>query len=130
MPVSSESFENTVELKKCVAHNSSIKSIRHLCSFSHPPLSRLHAMSCHVMSQVKDKKAFEDLAQHLRTGDSKIATYQGKPITTSAGACTADTVWPGAPCLSLSAVVVSFLCLSFENVCMVDIVGSVGVPYL
>eukprot|EP00752_Nemacystus_decipiens_P011387 g10117.t1 len=43
-------------------------------------------------AQVKKKKAFEDLAQHLRTDDNKIATYQGRPITTSAGACTADTL--------------------------------------
>ena len=45
--------------------------------------------------QVKKKKAFEDLAQHLRTDDNKIATYQGNPITTSAGACTADNVAGG-----------------------------------
>lgn len=45
--------------------------------------------------QVKKKKAFEDLAQHLRTDDNKIATYQGTPITTSGGACTADTVAGG-----------------------------------
>lgn len=49
-----------------------------------------------IPSQVKKKKAFEDLAQHLRTDDNKIATYQGKPITTSAGACTADNVAGGS----------------------------------
>ncbi len=48
-----------------------------------------------VPFQVKKKKAFEDLAQHLRTDDNKIATYQGKPITTSAGACTTDNVAGG-----------------------------------
>ncbi|CAM9485685.1 unnamed protein product, partial [Hapterophycus canaliculatus] len=46
-------------------------------------------------AQVKKKKAFEELAKHLRTDDSKVATFQGKPITTSGGACTADTVAGG-----------------------------------
>ncbi|CAM9158865.1 unnamed protein product [Ectocarpus sp. 8 AP-2014] len=46
-------------------------------------------------AQVKKKKAFEELAKHLRTDDDKVATYQGKPITTSGGACTADTVAGG-----------------------------------
>lgn len=44
---------------------------------------------------MKKKKAFEDLAQYLRTDDHKVANYKGKPITTTAGACTADSVAGG-----------------------------------
>lgn len=45
--------------------------------------------------QVKKKKAFTDLAQYLQTDDDRVATYKGKPITTTGGACTADTVAGG-----------------------------------
>lgn len=47
------------------------------------------------VEQVKKKKAFEDLAQYLRTDEEKQATYKGKPITTTGGVCAADTVAGG-----------------------------------
>lgn len=48
--------------------------------------------------QVKKKKAFEELAKDLRTEDQApyVARYKGKPIITSGGSCTADTVAGGS----------------------------------
>ncbi|CAM9458655.1 unnamed protein product [Discosporangium mesarthrocarpum] len=43
-------------------------------------------------AQVKKKKAFEALAPDLRTNASRVAAFQGRPIITSAGVCTSDTL--------------------------------------
>lgn len=48
-----------------------------------------------IYTQVKKKKAFEDLAQYLRTDDKLVATYKGDAIVTSAGVCKAETVAGG-----------------------------------
>ena len=91
--------------------------------FSHPSLSvTLHVMSCHVPGQ--EKKAFEDLVQHLRIDDSKIATYQGKHITPSDGACTADTVAGGTLSYACLVVVTSFIYLCRKRMSLPWITGN------
>ena len=41
---------------------------------------------------MKKKKIFEALAKELKTNADKIATWQGKSIMTSAGACTVPSL--------------------------------------
>ena len=42
--------------------------------------------------QVKKKKLWEALAKDLKTDGNKVATWNGKAVMTSAGACTAPTI--------------------------------------
>ena len=44
---------------------------------------------------MKKKKAFEDLAQYLRTDEHMVANYKGNPITTTGGPCVADSIANG-----------------------------------
>lgn len=47
-------------------------------------------------AQTKKKKTMDVVAKDLKTSDLGIATWQGKPITTSKGLCKAATL-VGAP---------------------------------
>eukprot|EP00949_MAST-11_sp_MAST-11-sp1_P001981 g1981.t1 len=48
-----------------------------------------------VPNKVKKLKAWEAMAEKLVTSDEKVATWDGKPVMTSAGPCTAPTVKGG-----------------------------------
>jgi flagellar basal body rod protein FlgF len=41
---------------------------------------------------MKKKKIFESVAKELKTNAEKIATWQGKPVMTSAGPCTVPSL--------------------------------------
>lgn len=47
-------------------------------------------------AQVKKRKAWESVAKELKTGEGGVATWDGKPIMSSAGSCAAASL-VGAP---------------------------------
>jgi len=46
-------------------------------------------------NKIQKKKIWEELQPDLKTGDDKVATWQGHPMMTSAGAITADSIAGG-----------------------------------